>query len=65
MKTYHRFMEIFWLVTFILTVIISIYINKKNSSPDYFVFLIPLVALAFFLIRRKIRKNEESKEKSN
>lgn len=51
-------MEIFWLVTFVATAILAIYISKKQTEIDYLLVAMPFIALLMYLIRRFVRKKQ-------
>lgn len=56
MKTYHKLMEMFWLVTFFLSAAASFYINQHNEDPDYLLYFLPVAALGMYFVRREVGK---------
>ncbi len=53
-------MEVFWLVTFMVTSVLVAYIQSQKVDYDYVLISMPFIALAMYLFRRFSRlKNPE------
>jgi len=64
MKQFNRAMEIFWLITSVLTLLIAVHISRiANMKDSLLAFTMPLVALLLFFMRRHVRKNAKHKDK--
>ncbi|MFQ5335021.1 MAG: hypothetical protein ACE5DN_02995 [Flavobacteriales bacterium] len=60
MRQFHRAMEIFWLITTVLTLLLAIYISRTASVKDASLsFTMPAIALVIFLMRRHVRRRAE------
>ena len=60
MKRYNKIMEVFWLVTAILTSVIAAYvIGKKGLADNYHFLFFPLIAGFLFGMRRFMRMRME------
>ncbi|KAB1063422.1 hypothetical protein [Salibacter halophilus] len=66
MKTYNKFMEIFWLVIAILsggTIGYLFFFEEYNEHPIFLA--LPFMALVMFLMRRWYRKRTEKESSGN
>jgi tryptophan-rich sensory protein len=65
-NNYHRIMEMMWLAIFAVTTVISGYMIYQSGFEESKLFLLmPLLALAFFFMRRTIRKRIEKNNRFN
>lgn len=63
MQRYNRIMEIFWLATAVVTLILGFYIIHEKGFTDNWLFLFfPFLAGAMYAMRRYLRKKEEGKQ---
>lgn len=62
MQRYNRIMEIFWLVTAVVTLILGVYIIHKKGFADNWLFIFfPFLAAAMYAMRRHLRRKESGK----
>lgn len=56
-------MEIFWLITAVVTLILAVYIIAQKGFEENWLFIFfPFLAAAMYAMRRHLRKKEEGKK---
>ena len=62
MKKLNKFLEIFWLVVSIITILIVVYVYAKIGIKDNLVLLLlPVISVGMFVFRRSLREKFEKK----
>ena len=66
MERMNKFLEIFWLVISIISVILVVYVYSAIGYEDNLILIFfPVIAVGMYVFRRKMRKRFEDKRNNN